>query len=115
MSILIKGIKRPKNCDECPLADSYLACDARSINCPLVEVPTPHGRLIDADALYEQTAEWEAQSLAQVKKHDPRAEDQTWGWAHWSVVLVERTAFKHDIADAPSIIEAEKGEENERL
>ena len=54
MSILIKGMEMPENCDTCPLSkwDStnekfYCIFD----NCPLVEVPTPHGRLIDADAL----------------------------------------------------------------
>lgn len=54
MSVLIKGMKKPKSCDECPLADSYMACDAQSINCPIIEVPTPHGRLIDADALEQE-------------------------------------------------------------
>ena len=63
MSILIRGMDMPKNCKEC---DLYIegACyakgyrDYRSImdmskpdDCPLIEIPTPHGRLIDADAL----------------------------------------------------------------
>ena len=127
MSILIKGIKMPKCCADCPCFYDFISCQAlfdgtddfsmsgfdefkeRLPNCPLVEVPTPHGRLIDADALYEQTAEWEAKALAQVEKHDPLVENQARGWAHWSVVLVERTAFKYDIADAPTIIEAEEG------
>lgn len=63
MSILIKGMTMPKNCLECPLEDSYggYAChiigkkanwgiDGRLSDCPLVEVK-PHGRLIDADML----------------------------------------------------------------
>lgn len=53
MSILIKGMKKPKNCDECPLADSYLACDAQSVNCPIIEVSTPHGPLVDTKNLLE--------------------------------------------------------------
>ena len=54
----------PKNCRECPcgwafwdecsvLARDYEK-DADSVRpdwCPLVEVPTPHGRLIDADEI----------------------------------------------------------------
>ena len=63
MSVLIKGMEMPALCQEC---DLYIegACyakgyrDYRSImdmskpdDCPLIEVPTPHGRLIDADAL----------------------------------------------------------------
>ena len=118
MSVLIKGMEMPKTCIMCWLSpvcpvwvkevSRYKGYDNRLPDCPLVEVP-PHGRLIDAEALYERTAEWEAQALAQVEKHDPLVENQTRGWAHWSVVLVERTAFKYDIADAPTIIEAEEG------
>ena len=60
MSILIRGMKMPKNCEACDLCYDYVYCMAASnvfkINfetrpkeCPLVEVPAPHGRLIDAD------------------------------------------------------------------
>ena len=57
--------------------------------------------LIDKRVLYKQTAEWEAQALAMVEKtmHD---EDPT-EWRRWSAVLTERTAFKHDVADAPTV------------
>lgn len=69
MSVIIKGMKLPKNCDNCdliqfddegleahcPLSPYYRWCgtppDYRPEGCPLVEVPTPHGRLIDADEL----------------------------------------------------------------
>ena len=65
MSIIVKGMEMPKNCDECPcyyetegawrnecevLGKEYIADDYRPEWCPLVELP-PHGRLIDADAL----------------------------------------------------------------
>lgn len=65
MSILIKGMKMPKGCDECT-CNSGIYCNAMPINfcgytededrpewCPLVEVPQ-HGRLIDADALTDK-------------------------------------------------------------
>lgn len=59
--------------------------------------------LIDRKALYEQTAEWEASALHMVEKlmhsEDP---DDIKEWIKWSAVLQERTAFKHDVADAPS-------------
>lgn len=58
MNILIKGIKMPKNCEEC---DAKALCKnywrrvrekyTRPSWCPLFLVP-PHGRLIDADALW---------------------------------------------------------------
>ena len=62
MSILIKGMKMPKNCDKCILSSSMaMRCDAtkkslvtdtypkRPSWCPLVKAPESHGRLIDAD------------------------------------------------------------------
>ena len=62
MSILIKGMKMPKSCNECLMSIEY-ACMIngniipdywarldRPTDCPLVELP-PHGRLIDADTL----------------------------------------------------------------
>lgn len=58
-------------------------------------------RLIDGDVLYERTAEWEAQALHMVfvTMHD---EDLT-EWRKWSTILTERSAFMHDVADAPTI------------
>ena len=66
MSVYIKGMEMPKNCDNCWALDDYgdyPRCriteeqrgynfpirEKRMDNCPLVEIP-PHGRLIDADA-----------------------------------------------------------------
>ena len=58
MSILIKGMEMPRNCDDCRLdidcaydesQDGYKMMGGRPRKCPLVPVP-PHGRLIDADA-----------------------------------------------------------------
>lgn len=58
-------------------------------------------RLIDADALYEKTAEWEAQALAQTERYNPT--DSRDEWLRWSFVLKERSAFKFDVADAQTI------------
>lgn len=65
MSILIKGVKMPSCCEKCLLNYDYYRCNAlgdrfddreeidfetqRLSDCPLVEIPEPHGRLIDAD------------------------------------------------------------------
>lgn len=76
MDILVKGMEMPRFCADCPFWETrydpgyynYEHCKAlgkifnecrRDISpfeeklddCPLVEIPTPHGRLIDADAL----------------------------------------------------------------
>lgn len=119
MSILIRGMEAPKSCEECNFsAGGY--CLAKSLDflnwcvvndrprpswCPLIELP-PHGDLIDRNKLYEKTAEWEAQALhmVAVTMHD----EDTTEWRKWSTVLKERGAFKFDVADAPTIIEAEE-------
>ena len=67
MSVLIKGMKMPKGCDDCEklfwsnfrqvyacwLTKTAIAVTdvtkERNKDCPLVEIPTPHGRLIDVD------------------------------------------------------------------
>lgn len=72
MSILIKGQELPISCGDCMelfLTEGRNKCPFLWINfgdnseyqnkkrmpdCPLVEVPEPHGRLIDADALSSQ-------------------------------------------------------------
>lgn len=66
MSILIKGVKMPRCCEVCPCNDDNWRCGAlgdtfddleiynlelKPSCCPLVEVPEPHGRLIDGDKL----------------------------------------------------------------
>lgn len=73
MSVVIKGMKMPSCCDVCRFSDwsnlhqtacckmrDYEPCfedhsmdyeEKRADFCPLVEVPEPHGRLIDGDAL----------------------------------------------------------------
>lgn len=67
MSILIKNMEMPKNCSDCPLNYDQMACKVtgtrwwsdtmvlmgfdsdkeRLYDCPLVEIPTLHGRLKD--------------------------------------------------------------------
>ena len=91
MSIIVKGVDMPNRCIECPLCwhiqleDSPLliyACrkgmrplysheTAEGVDefckmqkpdwCPLGDVPTPHGRLIDADALIENARFYETE------------------------------------------------------
>ena len=71
MSLLIKGMEMPVGCwwrnslglyRECPFFDRDHYCyklnrevsdnyAKRPFDCPFIEVPTPHGRLIDADEL----------------------------------------------------------------
>ena len=71
-------------------------------------LPEHHGDLIDRTQLYNQTAEWESQALEQVNRYNPEDSRDEWRW--WSAVLKERGAFKHDVADAPTIIEGSDSE-----
>ena len=55
--------KKPDRCTNCLFIDKitydcklmygndYPDFESQYANCPLIEIPTPHGRLIDADAL----------------------------------------------------------------
>ena len=72
-SVMIKGMEIPSGCYDCPILQSSDGCfdfecpfnsyllwhNAEDViryrpdNCPLVEIPTPRGRLIDADRLME--------------------------------------------------------------
>ena len=69
MSIFIKGMEMPTSCWRCMLSQLYEKPREMLVfkitheevlrnkidgNCPLVEVPTPHGRLIDADVAYDE-------------------------------------------------------------
>lgn len=80
MSVLVKGMKMPEGCARCQLFEGEIfdgLChgankwldddhfrwyqfaegdvdDSKPINCPLIEVPETHGRLIDADAAAKQ-------------------------------------------------------------
>lgn len=64
MSLLIKGMEMPVSCTECPCYDDMETCFCNVIDsyceqykterhpdCPLAEIPTPHGNLIDRDDL----------------------------------------------------------------
>ena len=103
MSVLIKGMEMPALCQEC---DLYIegACyakgyrDYRSImdmskpdDCPLIEVPTPHGRLIDADAFVEDLT---------------NSADKVWNLLSPVTQQVIRRVCD-DIKKYPTIIEAE--------
>lgn len=63
MGVYIKGIEMPKNCFDCEifglcsLKDRLEHIKDRNPDCPLVEIPTPHGRLIDRDAVPEVSAD----------------------------------------------------------
>ncbi len=62
MGVYIPNMEKPKSCWGCRLMDGEANClvtdegisskqEGIHPDCPLIEIPTPHGRLIDADLL----------------------------------------------------------------
>jgi len=103
VSLLIKGMEMPNNCQECVcINDEYFYCQAvgrqpqdenvvsrRPDWCPLADVPTPHGRLIDKDKLLSQFREMSLDDLSLAEDFIEHGVDEV-------------------IDDAPTIIEAEE-------
>lgn len=105
MSVLIKGMDMPKRCVDCPM---YLAgmCSAKMGNgrcpldgrpdwCPLEEIPAPHGRLIDAEALNDKMYH---------EAFEKDSELQKWESGCW----IRYKMFENCINDAPAVIEEER-------
>ena len=108
MSILIKGMEMPKCCDNCWALDDYgdyprcrITEEQRGYNfpirekrmdfCPLVEIP-PHGRLIDADELFDKIPPGDIEHDEKISRTGAIADVCIW------------------VLTAPTIIEAEEGE-----
>lgn len=110
MSVLIKGMTRPKNCFECHLTkwiddgragcfvDNKIHDASRPIDCPLVEISEPHGRLIDEsrviDAIHERLEVLRTHEAFRRKRGD-----------------IDLLGVMPYIAKIPTVIEAEGGED----
>lgn len=124
MSIFIRGVDLPENCMDCPV--DFPICDLwthsafegikgnpyyiRHPNCPIIEVPAQHGRLIDADALIADMK----RQCREVFRVDAVSPDDFWItrneaynerlWRTWCESF-------YDYLDArPTILEAEDGD-----
>ena len=115
MSVLIKGMEMSDGCNTCQLRDlrfNYYVCRAKKLEdgfyldvddvvgrrhryCPLVEIPTPHGRLIDAEEL-SKVFDWKQ------LENSPDEKEQT-------LYSLGQTTIEA-IREAPTIIEAEVSE-----
>ena len=128
MSVLIKGMKMPKNCWECRFNASTIdRSDVCTItnktynwglphppsDCPITELP-PHGRLIDADemvASVKRQTEIMREIAKEVDKLKPIANSKELDDV--DIVAIAETVEKgvlQEIANAPTILEAEDGE-----
>lgn len=93
MSILIKDMEMPRNCYECKVwfecFDEKPPFNMIKSVCPLVEVKEPHGDLVDKDKLMKEFMD---SDLDHLQRDD------------WKEVI-------QIVADAPTVIEAERSEE----
>ena len=109
MSVLIKGMKMPEKCGSCDLFHVELPMHCTVVKghktvgapygmprpdwCPLVEIPEPHGELIDRNAL----------NIGDYERED----DDT---GTLEISLGGLLDLYHKVKDATTIIEAEEGE-----
>lgn len=89
MGVYIKDMEMPENCGKCDTEFAYLVqckywTGRESDGCPLVPVKTPHGRLIDADALVDTVV-------------------------HTNIPADTKEFIEDLIGIAPTVIEAEEG------
>ena len=118
MSILIRGVKMPRRCEECGFYYALKetpACglnktkilgngNARLDNCPLSYVP-PYTRLIDAETLYCRLVN------EQIRAVDGIPFDADW----WTRIADAYGQAIDAVEQSPTIIEAEGEEENEKI
>lgn len=110
MSILIKKMEMPKGCWACPFAvGKHYEClftkksynwglTTRPSDCPLVEVPTPHGDLIDRNETIKAIGGRPHVGIGINDDDDEFDSGMSCQWGH------DTGAIK----DMPAIIEAEK-------
>jgi hypothetical protein len=93
MSVVIKGMDKPKNCFGCNfnMYDCYCKINHGGIDrdfwdcenpCPIVEVPVPHGRIADMDEVIK--------CIEEVKGKD----------AEFAICLIEWACGKRTIVEA---------------
>ena len=90
MGVYVKGMEMPENCRECDDELAHLVqckywTGIESNGCPPVPVKTPHGRLIDADALVDTVV------------------------FHTNISADTKEFIEDLIGIAPTVIEAEEG------
>lgn len=58
-------------------------------------------RYIDANVLYEKFCKLDSQALHHVGSLDPKENREE--WLIWNAILKERSAYKHDVYNAPTV------------
>lgn len=120
MSVLIKGMKMPESCLRCPIqrsgcpailkrvqnvaVETWVPSNYRHDDCPLVEVKTPHGKLIDADKLTESIdGIWDCNDMTfEPDNHCCKIED-----CHGCKWRETKDYIRKIVKNAPTVIEEE--------
>ena len=96
MSVFVKGLKMPRDCADCPLehigfcrvtdVDVSKADWLKPADCPLVELPAKHGRLIDADALADDL---DYDAIHYEEDHEMKANCASWLRSNATPTVIE--------------------------
>lgn len=126
MDILIRGMRMPKNCSDCPLCygmmecsvlgikffnakekvfDFYTSCTERHPNCPLVPIPE-HGRL--RKRIVNRGDVFNAIEAERINSLDGIFTDRYKDGFHDGLKRALEI-LANDVQDVPTIIEAEEG------
>lgn len=124
MSILIKGMKMPQNCDACPMLYEYRFCaltddhassiewkmeEKRMPNCPLIELPN-HGDLIDKTDLMESLADWQLSEAPEEGQNWWLGKNVTSHELQYSIYRLLGDVYE-EVRDEPVVIPAERSED----
>lgn len=127
MSILIKGMAMPETCGDCLFYGLesagngmyYDFCRCKNCilyndvdettydDCPLVEVKTPHGRLIDADAYCDKMGKRQEAAHTWMYEATMNANDE--GYDRAEATCCAFIESKLTLDNMPTIIESEEG------
>ena len=64
----------------------------------------PHGDLVDKRVLYDYAVEREQAAMTCLLACEPRSDE----WRQWNAIMIERTAFKLAVEDAPVVVPGEE-------
>lgn len=104
MSLILKGIDMPKDGEmhriniydngNTYITTSNMLCETDRKDVEAIQIPTPHGRLIDGDKLRATLRRWTEDEWNQ------KASPVSWAYAYEDIIDL--------IDDAPTILEAEE-------
>lgn len=116
MSVIVRGMKMPKNCFYCAMS-SFGVCNiavriwdisTRPDWCPLVELPEKHGRLGDLDELKTSLADSINECKKWIKELEENGDNETLVLANQAFCTFVEVALR--LKSIPTIVEAEGDE-----